>query len=84
LAIKNEGLNEIAIGSDGGIYIYDNDNKLQYISYQEYLKNKSKYKRGPLTANNLLWLRAHDSQFVNNNEILWSVSNAIGMKEVVS
>lgn len=80
--VKNQGLNEIAINEDGSIYAFDKDKKLVNISINEYLKNQDKYI--PQTNSNLLWLRARDPQFVDNNLILNTVSNGIGMKEVVA
>lgn len=80
--VKNQGLNEIAINEDGSIYAFNKDKKLVNISIQEYLKNKEDYI--PQTNSNLLWLRARDPQFIDNNLILNTVSNGIGMKEVVT
>ena len=81
LAVKNDGLNEIAIDAQGFLYAYDKDKKLKQVTVGQYLKNKDKY--SPITNSNLLWLRAHDPQFINNNVVFSTVSNSIGMGEVV-
>lgn len=80
--VKNHGLNEIAIDEHGQVYAFDKDKKLVNISIPEYLKNQDKYVLQ--TNSNLLWLRARDPQFIDNNLVLNTVSNGIGMKEVVA
>lgn len=82
LVVRNGGLNEVALGDYGEMYAYNKDKELKTISVQDYLKNKDQYV--PITNSQLLWLRAHDPQFANNNQVLGTVSNGIGMKEVMN
>lgn len=77
---SNSGLNEIAVTPYGEIVVYNKDKEIKQISVQEYLKNKDKY--SPLTNSNILYLRAHDASYANNNQILDIVTNGIGIDKV--
>lgn len=79
-AEKNEALNEFAINSSGKMVVYDKDQKLKEISVNEFLNNQGEYQ--PITNSNLLWLRAHDPSFSNNNQILDVVNNGMGINKV--
>lgn len=81
LTNKTGGLNEVAI-ENGMIYVYDKDQNLQSISIDEYLKNKTNFST-PISVSNLMWLRAHDPRFANQNKVFTIVDNSIGMNEVV-
>lgn len=77
---KNGGLNEYAITTSGQVIVLDEDDNLQQISVSELLKGTGKYR--PLTNSNLLYLRAYQPEYINNNQILNTVSNGIGMEQV--
>lgn len=77
---KNGGLNEYAITASGQVIVLDEDDNLKQISVSELLKGESKYR--PLTNSNLLYLRAYQPEYINNNQILSTVSNGIGMEQV--
>ena len=77
---KNGGLNEYAITASGQVIVIDEDDNLQQISVSELLKGTGKYR--PLTNSNLLYLRAYQPEYINNNQILNTVSNGIGMEQV--
>lgn len=77
---KNGGLNEYAITASGQVIVMDEDDNLQQISVSELLKGTGKYR--PLTNSNLLYLRAYQPEYINNNQILNTVSNGIGMEQV--
>lgn len=77
---KNGGLNEYAITASGKVIVMDEDDNLKQISVSELLKGSGKYK--PLTNSNLLYLRAYQPEYTNNNQILSTVSNGIGMEQV--
>lgn len=77
---KNGGLNEYAITTSGQVIVLDEDDNLQPISVSELLKGTGKYR--PLTNSNLLYLRAYQPEYINNNQILNTVSNGIGMEQV--
>lgn len=77
---KNGGLNEYAITASGQVIVLDEDDNLKQISVSELLKGESKYR--PLTNSNLLYLRAYQPEYINNNQILNTVSNGIGMEQV--
>lgn len=77
---KNGGLNEYAITASGQVIVIDEDDNLKQISVSELLKGTSKYR--PLTNSNLLYLRAYQPEYINNNQILNTVANGIGMEQV--
>lgn len=77
---KNDGLNEFAITENGKIVAYNKDQKLTNISVKEYLSNPSDYQA--ITNQQLLWLRAHDPQFVNNNNVFQITNNGIGINQI--
>lgn len=79
-AEKNEGLNEFAISTSGKMIVYDKDKNMTQVSVSEYLNNQEEY--SPVTNSNLLWLRAHDPSFVNNNQIFDTIQNGIGINKV--
>lgn len=77
---KNEGLNEYAVSSSGKVIVYDKDKNMTQVSVSEFLQNANNYQA--LTNSNLLWLRAHDPQFVNNNQIFDITNNGIGLNKI--
>lgn len=77
---KNGGLNEYAITTSGQVIVLDEDDNLKQISVSEFLKGSSKYR--PLTNSNLLYLRAYQPEYSNNNQILDTVQNGIGIEQV--
>lgn len=79
-AEKNEGLNEFAISASGKMIVYDKDKNMTQVSVSEFLNNQEEY--SPVTNSNLLWLRAHDPSFVNNNQIFDIIQNGIGINKV--
>jgi hypothetical protein len=56
----------------------DSEDNLKQVSVQEFLKDSDKYRA--LTNSNLLYLRAYQPEYSNNNQILATVSNGIGME----
>lgn len=77
---QNEGLNEFAISTSGKMIVYDKDKKLSQVSVSEFLNNQEDYQA--ITNSNLLWLRAHDPSYVNNNQIFDVISNGMGINKV--
>ena len=77
---KNKGLNAMAITNSGKIMAYNADRELTQVSVAEYLNNTDKYV--PLTNSNLLWLRAHDPQYIKNNQIFQIIENGVGIEKV--
>lgn len=77
---KNDGLNEVAVTDNGKIVVYDKEQKLTNISVKEYLSDPSNYQA--ITNQQLLWLRAHDPQFVNNNNVFQITNNGIGINQI--
>lgn len=81
LVSQNEGLNEFAVTTFGDVVVFNKDKQLTSISVKEYLKDKGENYR-PLTNSHILYMRAHDPSFVQNNEILDIVNNGIGINKV--
>lgn len=77
---KNQGLNELAVSASGKVITYDKDKGLQQVPVSEYLSNQENY--NPITNSNLLWLRAHHPEYINDNDLLNTVSNGIGMEKI--
>ncbi len=77
---KNGGLNEYAITSSGEVIVMDEDDNLRQVNVSELLENSNKYR--PLTNSNLLYLRAYQPEYTNNNQILSTVANGIGMEQI--
>lgn len=78
--IKNDGLNEYAITASGEVVVLDENDNLKQISVSELLKGSGEYR--PLTNSNLLYLRAYQPEYINNNQILDTVANGIGITQV--
>lgn len=79
---KNDGLNEAAITTGGQVLVYGKeDKKLKPISIEEYKKHPDQY-TPPISNSNLLWLRAHSPQMVNDNTVFETISNGIGLNKV--
>ena len=79
---KNNGLSEIAVTVDGKIVAYNKDEKVIPVNVKEYFNNPSKYQ--PLTNSNLLYLRAHNPEYIDNNLIFDTIQNGIGMEKIHS
>ena len=77
---KNQGLNEYAINGSGKLLAYNSDQKLTGVSIKDYLSNPEDY--APITNSHLLWLRAHDPSFVNNNQVFDIIQNGIGINKI--
>lgn len=81
-AVKNASLNDVAIAVDGSILALDKDQNIVPFSPEDWVKVKNTNEYKPLTNSNLLWLRSHRSEYINNNKILQIVENGIGLEQV--
>ena len=77
---SNGGLNEVAVTSSGGVMVTDKDGKITQVSVDTYLQNKGQYKA--LTNSNILYMRAYDTTYANNDALMDIASNGIGMTEI--
>lgn len=78
--LKNENAwNEVAVASNGYIYVYGNDG-LNTISASEFHKNRDKYQA--LTNSQVLGLREKDGNLAFNSNILLDLSGTVGMKTI--
>lgn len=81
-AVENGSLNDIAITINGAVLVQDKDEKITALSPEQWAKAKESGQYQPLTNSNLLWLRAHNPGWVNNNKVLQTVENGIGLEQV--
>jgi hypothetical protein len=80
--LKDQGAaHEVAMSSDGGIYVRTEEG-LKSISPEEYYNNKDKYQGRAITNSQLLGLREMDPNLAFNFDILSDVSGSIGMKTI--
>lgn len=76
-----QGLNEFAVSTSGKLFVQTENGNMTQIGIKEYLNNTDKYTA--LTNSNLLWYRAHDPRFVNENQVIFdAVNNGIGLAEI--
>ena len=83
--IDNGGLHEVAIDSNGRLFVQDQETgamgRISVEGYRE-MNKKDPGKLVALTNNDLLFYRAQDPKQAFNNEVLGIVSNGIGEKKV--
>lgn len=77
---QNGGLNEIAVTDSGGVLVTDRDGEISQISIDTYLQNKHRYKA--LTNSNILYMRAYNPTYANNDALMDIASNGIGLTEI--
>lgn len=78
--VKNNGLNEAAINELGNVMTLNQQGDIKSMSPEKYLANKSKLHL--VTNSELLYMRANDKRFANNDTIFGIVSNGIGIQQV--
>jgi hypothetical protein len=79
------GLHEVAIDEHGRLFVQDTESgAMGKMSVEEFrqLEKSEPDKYEALTNSNLLYYRAHDPNFAFKNDILRTVSNGIGEKQV--
>lgn len=79
------GLHEVAIDERGRLFVQDVESgAMGKMTVEEFkqLKDEEPGKYEALTNSNLLYYRAHDPKFAFKNDILRTVSNGIGEKQV--
>lgn len=80
--INERAGSDVAINSDGNMYIWDDETKgIKLISPNTYAKNRSQYR--PLTNNDLLYLRESMPELAFKNEIFIDLKNVIGINSIV-
>lgn len=78
--INKGGLNEIAINPYGYVYVKDSNGETSLVSPEDFYQNRSLYV--PITNDDLLNMRAYDAPM--SDEILTTINNGTGMKEITS
>lgn len=81
-AVDNDSLNDIAITLNGQVLVQDKNEKITALTPEQWAEAKGSGQYQPLTNSNLLWLRAHNPGWVNNNKVLQTVENGIGLEQV--
>ena len=79
-AKTNQSLNDVAISSQGGVYIRSNKGQLEEISMMDYSKIKDK--KRALTVNDLLLEREGNYSLAFNTSIFDPINNSIGLVKV--
>ena len=80
--INERAGSDVAINSDGNMYIWDDETKgIKLISPNTYAKNRSQYR--PLTNNDLLYLRESMPELAFKNEIFIDLKNVVGINSIV-
>lgn len=82
IAVQKGSLNEVAITTNGAILVYDQNKQLTQITPEQWAEARGSNEYTPVTNANLLWLRAHDPSFINDNRILQTVENGVGLDQV--
>ena len=72
--------NEVAVASNGYLYVIDANHKMSTISADEFHKNRDKYQA--LTNSQVLGLREQDPSLAYRSDILKDAAGAIGMKTI--
>lgn len=82
LVKTNGGLNEIAIATNGKVAVQDKETgQVKFMSIEE-INDSVGGNFSTLTNSQLLYLRAHSPSLTNDNTILQTVENGIGMEQV--
>lgn len=79
-AESSGGLNEIAVGNSGELYVRGENGAISTMSVATYKKNASKVEA--LTIAQLMDARERDVFLANNNDIFTVANNSIGMEEI--
>jgi len=74
-------LNEIAVGSQGEIYVRDDSGKITGINASSFKENKDKYQ--PLSIAELLNARAEEKSLVFNDKIFDIANQSIGTETII-
>lgn len=82
VAKENGTLDEVAMGSYGGIYVMDKDRNIKEISTKDYANNKDVYK--PLTVSELLIARNDNPKLANNENIFSVAEGNVSLDKVMS
>lgn len=82
LATEKGGLSEVAITTDGQVVVRNKEGEISQMGVQEYLKARAAGQVQALTNSNLLYMRAHDKTFANNNGLFEVVQNGIGYEAI--
>lgn len=80
-AQKQGGLNEVAVGTSGELFVRGEGATLKSISMQEYSKNRDKY--NPLTFYELMIEREINPNLAFNNNIFAISATAIGSSQII-
>lgn len=75
------GLSEVAIGTQGEMYVKDKDGQIGAISVEKYKQNSDNY--NPLTVSELLIARQYDKNLTNNKSVFTVANNAIGLDKIM-
>ncbi len=79
-AKESKGLNEVAVGDLGEMYVKDSEGNIKAITPEEYKKNTDRYRA--MSVAELLEERNSNPNLTGKNEIFNIANNSIGMEEI--
>ncbi len=77
---SNGGLNEVAVTNEGAVIVSDAEGNIKPINVDTYLANRGKYHA--LTNSNILHMRAYDTKFAHNDNLVAIAESGIGLTEI--
>lgn len=82
VAVSKEsgGLGEVAVGSNGELFVRTEDKKIQSINLETYKKNRDKYKA--LSVSELMMARQYDDNLAFDTNIFSVANQAIGLEKI--
>ena len=79
-AYSNDGLEELAIGTRGQLFVQDKNGNIKQISMPEYNKKRDQF--SAMTVNDLSKARMYDSNLAFDTEVISTIQNSIGINKV--
>lgn len=79
---EQDAWNEVAVTTNGQVYVYEKDKGLKTISTSDYYKDSDKYQL--LTNSQVMGLREQNPNLAFNGEILKDLNGALGMKTLTT
>ena len=79
-AYSNDGLEELAIGTRGQLFVQDKNGNIKQISMPEYNKKRDQF--SAMTVNDLSKARMYNSNLAFDTDIISTIQNSIGINKV--
>lgn len=79
-AYNNDGLEELAVGTRGQLFVQDKNGTVKQISMSEYDKKRDQY--SAMTVNDLSKARMYNSNLAFDTEIISTIQNSLGINKI--